>query len=444
MTARPFDSLKRPYPILAGVLLLLLPGCSGVDLATPRLTFEDAPAEPPARMIPVWSDTTLNRPGQQGVRGLGGRIVFYGRQSDEPIEVDGRLILYGWDDTQGNLSQKPDRKYVVSSEDLQRHLSVSSIGSSYSVWLPWDSAGSQHRRVTIVGKFIGKDGAEVISAPQHIVLPGPVPELLSQTQIDAASPLTAGQTTHHRTPGTVGNLDSSHDPGVIQQTGYSSVASSGDIPAAPVSGTPDVQVRLTDVHSGMITRERVRPQDKNLPGLDLRSLDDAGSRLSVSGDHRSVQRSSILTATIPVTPGFASRHFGPGEVIDVDSLELRRTDLEPRRSRIDAGARDGQAVRLSQPDVELKHTAPRFGSQSFQSQSQSATDSRDTADGPRSLTESADRNRSRPGSDYSRSQFRAQMSPEVRPAAGHVRKQPHRATWQRGLPATPRSSPAVE
>ena len=119
MTARRFDSPKRPDLVLAGALFLLLPGCAGFGLATPRLTFEDAPAEPPARMIPVWSDTTLNRPGQQGVRGLGGRIVFYGRGSDEPIEVDGTLILYGWDDTRGNLNQKPDRKYVVSSEEQQ-------------------------------------------------------------------------------------------------------------------------------------------------------------------------------------------------------------------------------------------------------------------------------------------------------------------------------------
>ncbi|MFP6763157.1 MAG: hypothetical protein VB858_06055, partial [Planctomycetaceae bacterium] len=252
MTARRFDRLKRPELILTGALCLLLPGCTGFDLATPRLTFEDAPAESPARMIPVWSDTTLNRPGQQGVRGLGGRIVFYGRGSEEPIEVDGTLILYGWDDTQGNLNQKPDRKYVVSSAELQRHLSVSTIGSSYSVWLPWDSAGSQHRRVTVVGKFVGTGGAEVISAPQHIVLPGPVPELLSQPQVDSATLVTVGRIDQRpRTSRSGGLTESLQETSAIQQTEYSTGTAGGEVFGAGVSGMHAPASRLSEFHSGL-------------------------------------------------------------------------------------------------------------------------------------------------------------------------------------------------
>ena len=36
----------------------------------------------------------------EAVRGFGGRVIFYGEAKDLPIEVDGSLIVYAWDDTQ--------------------------------------------------------------------------------------------------------------------------------------------------------------------------------------------------------------------------------------------------------------------------------------------------------------------------------------------------------
>jgi hypothetical protein len=42
-------------------------------------------------MVPVWTDTVLTRAGQPGVRGFGGRLIFYEAGQQSPIHVDGSI-----------------------------------------------------------------------------------------------------------------------------------------------------------------------------------------------------------------------------------------------------------------------------------------------------------------------------------------------------------------
>ncbi len=154
---------------------VMLPGCSQLNFDPADFSFnqDDEPGTP-TRMIPVWTDTVLTRAGQPGVRGFGGRIVFYEDAQQQPIHVDGSLIVYAWDDTDTNAMDKaPDRKYVITAEQLPSHFSTSRIGASYSIWIPWDDAGGEHRKVTLITRFVGSDGAEVVSQPMDAVLPGP-------------------------------------------------------------------------------------------------------------------------------------------------------------------------------------------------------------------------------------------------------------------------------
>lgn len=428
---------KQPRSICRNRLMVALcfvfvsPGCGSLKLATPRLTFDDAPAEPPAKMIPVWSDTVMSRPGQRGVRGLGGRIVFYGRETDEPVQVNGSLIVYGWDDTQGNVSQTPDRKYVVTPEELASHLSQSTIGDSYSIWIPWDHAGSQHKRVTIVAKYVGQDGVELASTPQRVVLPGPVPELLSQAQQKQARP-----------------IEKRTQP-KVQQAGYFTK------PNRVIAEREHSAEATSPSGRGTIQQAQWSEND-SLPGTDLESLYSGDSIRSESGRRGSATH-RMQTSTIPVTSGFAQRHFRSSDVVDLDSLALQPTvkpeppprlqvpvQPEPRES---VGRSAAQTLRQQQSSMRSRPQS--YGSRQTRRaadnlagpvigewQDISGRDSETALRQPR-------QDLIRPEFDYSRSQFRAQTQPAVRPAGGHVRKKPHRSTWQRGLPPTPRSTPAT-
>jgi len=406
----------------------MLPGCESLNLATPRLTFDDASSEPPAKIIPVWSDTVMSRPGQQGVRGFGGRIVFYGRNTDEPVPVDGSLMVYGWDDTQGNLNQTPDRKYVVTAEELAGHLSQSTIGDSYSIWIPWDHAGSRHKRVTIVAKYVGQDGVELTSTPQRVVLPGPVPELLSQAQQKQAKPII--RPTQSK----------------VEQAGYFTEST-----GIETTLEDSAIERSQSGHSAV--RQAQLAHRYGLPGTDVESVYSDDSRveagLGASVAHR------MQTSTIAVTSGFAQRHFRSSDVVDLDSLDLQSVP-EPKQSRRQP------PVTPSWPEVRESVGRPADQSVHRGSSARSRPHTYGSQQTRRSVNEPADqamgewqevsgrasendryRAQTRLEFDYSRSQFQARTRPAVQPAGGHVRKQPHRSTWQRGLPPTPRSTPST-
>ncbi len=144
----------------------------------------------PNKVIPVWSDTVLHQAGKSGTRGCGGRIVFYSGDGKRAVRVDGSLVVYAWDDSKPQKDRQPDRKFVFPKEDFQKHYSGSTIGDSYSFWLPWDAAGGERKELTLVARFVSRDGAEVTSSPAKVILPGavPLPDKQAARQEDTSPP----------------------------------------------------------------------------------------------------------------------------------------------------------------------------------------------------------------------------------------------------------------
>jgi hypothetical protein len=127
----------------------------------------------PDRILAVWTDSVLHQPGLPGVRGFGGRIYFYQAPNTDPIKVQGAVAVYIFDADQSDPSQQqPLRKYVFTAEQLDNHMSKSSIGPSYSLWLPWDEVGGPSRRLSLITRFEATQGGTVISDPAIKLLPG--------------------------------------------------------------------------------------------------------------------------------------------------------------------------------------------------------------------------------------------------------------------------------
>jgi hypothetical protein len=165
--------IPSPTRLILLVCVTLLPGCM-LGTGAAGLFSRDKPEYlTPRQMVPVWSDTVLHQSGEPATRGVGGRIMFYGLDKHKAVRSEGTLVVYAWDDSQGMQERSPDRKFVFPAEDLQQHYSQSRLGHSYSFWLPWDAAGGQLTHLTLITRFVSKDGAELTSAPAHVVLPGP-------------------------------------------------------------------------------------------------------------------------------------------------------------------------------------------------------------------------------------------------------------------------------
>lgn len=169
--------IRNQCSLLLLIGICVMPGCAMMNAGMLRLPGKKPEFQIPRQMVPVWSDTVLHQAGEPATRGFGGRIMFYGNDKHKPIRVQGALVVYVWDDSQGSMERTPDRKYVFSSEKLQSHYSESRLGHSYSFWLPWDAAGGDLTHLTLISRFIANEGTELTSSPAHVVLQGPVDPL---------------------------------------------------------------------------------------------------------------------------------------------------------------------------------------------------------------------------------------------------------------------------
>lgn len=140
----------------------------------------------PARLVSTWTDTTLNVPGRKSKRGFGGRIMFFSRAGNEPVRVDGQLVVYAYDESAGDPSSAaPTRRYVFPPDQFARHQSESTLGPSYSVWLPWDEVGGPLKNVSLIARFEPRGGPLIVGDQTSHLLPGQ--QLAEEKSLPASS-----------------------------------------------------------------------------------------------------------------------------------------------------------------------------------------------------------------------------------------------------------------
>lgn len=164
--------------LLWSAALLAAPGCAKWNLDESLAILESEPKpQTPDRVLAVWTDTTLNQPGKSAVRGFGGRIMFFASgNEDKAVPVEGSVIVYAFDDQRPDPQQTtPEKKFMFPAKNLAIHQSDSSLGPSYSFWLPWDNAGGPQRRLSLLTRFEDASGKIVLSKAANVTLPGIVP-----------------------------------------------------------------------------------------------------------------------------------------------------------------------------------------------------------------------------------------------------------------------------
>jgi hypothetical protein len=162
--------------IALGLALVMLAGCTSLGLPTSLVwPWDKERTKPPTRMTDMWSFTVLEQTGQAGVRGYGGRLMFYDAE-DKPMKVDGTLSVYAFDArSEDPTKATPERKFVFLPRDLPKHYSESKLGHSYSFWLPWDEVGGAERQIVLATRFESKDGEVLLASPSRQILPGAKP-----------------------------------------------------------------------------------------------------------------------------------------------------------------------------------------------------------------------------------------------------------------------------
>ncbi len=128
----------------------------------------------PERIAVIWSDSVASANNVANVRGFGGRIYFYDKDS-KPIRANGELTVYAFDDSNETHKTQADRVYKFRQEELQSHFSETALGPSYSVWIPWDKVGGDRKSIALMPMFKTPENQVVKSEQSINVLPGKTP-----------------------------------------------------------------------------------------------------------------------------------------------------------------------------------------------------------------------------------------------------------------------------
>ncbi|MFW6172032.1 MAG: hypothetical protein ACODAD_16210, partial [Planctomycetota bacterium] len=159
----------------AAAWALLATGCAKLNVQNTSLPWpvnSEKKYGTPQRIIAVWADTVYQHPGKSPARGFGGRIYFYD-ENRKGIPVDGKLVIYAYDDTSHEISHdKPTRKYAFTAEQLTRYYSDSDLGASYNIWIPWDELGGREKQISLFPVFIDESGRMVRGNFSKNRLPG--------------------------------------------------------------------------------------------------------------------------------------------------------------------------------------------------------------------------------------------------------------------------------
>lgn len=175
------------YLILACVVILS--GCSTLGIKPPHLplTSQEEKPQQPATILAIWSDMVAQQPNGESVRGFGGRLTFYTAKGAKPVRVEGTLVVYGFEEAPEGAAVppkvQPDQKYVFTPEQFAQHYEKTTLGSAYSVWIPWDAGGGTHKEVSLIARFTPKDGQLVVGEQTRHVLPGPPAPVTDKSQM---------------------------------------------------------------------------------------------------------------------------------------------------------------------------------------------------------------------------------------------------------------------
>ncbi len=180
--------------LLAGLLLAawLAPAARGDGWSVWPFKKEEKPGKPD-KIVALWNDTVLTQTGRPPMRGFGGRLMFYEGKNEDPIKVEGNLVVYAFDETDRDANNaRPDRKYAFMPEQLPAHYSKTKVGHSYSVWLPWDEVGGAQKEITLIVRFQPKEGEVALSDPARQLLPGRIEPARPKTPIAPVSAVGPG------------------------------------------------------------------------------------------------------------------------------------------------------------------------------------------------------------------------------------------------------------
>lgn len=187
-----------PRGIVCALLVFagpLLCGCSTTSLFTTKKQMPKATATNPAvEILAIWQPAEGRGVNGVPTRGFAGQFLFFTGENPSPVEVDGAVRIYLFDD-RGTPEQqsKPAHQFDFDAGAWKSHLKRSALGPAYHVFIPYPRKDDQIARCSLRVRLTATGGPTIFSESANVVLPGasqdPAPEVANadSTAVNSAT-----------------------------------------------------------------------------------------------------------------------------------------------------------------------------------------------------------------------------------------------------------------
>ncbi len=161
--------------------LCLLAGCQSLDLNLPPLGHRLPQAtekDPVVEVLCLWEPAEGTGLDKLPARGFAGQILFMTPRHKEPVQVDGKLRIYVFDDY-GTIEeqQQPIHQFTFDSTTWNAFLRETNLGAAYQVFIPYTRPGMHTAVCSLRVCYESPDGEKLYSRFAKVTLPGkPKPE----------------------------------------------------------------------------------------------------------------------------------------------------------------------------------------------------------------------------------------------------------------------------
>jgi hypothetical protein len=218
--------MPQSISLLVGILFVLFVSGCQTPLTVKQMQAKNPLAKnavkTPVQIVDVWNSYAQTTPDGKVMRGVAGRVHFYGNQKDNrAIKVDGDLTVFVFAGNETDPAHtKPLKVFQFKAETLDQHYSHQKpLGHGYNFFLPIDEIGGEEQSLCIMSRFDDRLEQTYFVAPSvNTVLAGRKPTSKLQTPaeptirefLESRSLLAEANKT----------ISTSYNSSAIQQVGY--------------------------------------------------------------------------------------------------------------------------------------------------------------------------------------------------------------------------------
>jgi hypothetical protein len=159
------------------VSLSLLAGCQSLGLNLPGLNNRPPQAStknPVTEVLCLWEPAEGTGLDKLPARGFAGQILFLTpRGAGEPVQVDGKVKIYVFDDC-GSIKeqQQPIHQFAFDATAWNAFLRKTNVGAAYQVFLPYTRPGMHQAVCSLRVCYEAADGQPIYSKFAKVTLAG--------------------------------------------------------------------------------------------------------------------------------------------------------------------------------------------------------------------------------------------------------------------------------